>query len=204
MDDMAGFKVTIVESNLHELNLAAATYGPASEELRRRGFEILYESRTDVLTPFQSELFQKIVARAPKTIAPLLDPIVLAFAMHDASDISKTDYVWLDLEGDDEIANSAWVRRENQEEVISNAFRLLERNLEKYVLDTYDRRTRDDMVSVWEAQLNIKGCPVCGKNSLKREPLQLGKKRLRGWVCTNCSHHVMVQADVLDYLSSKD
>ena len=204
MDDMAGFKVTIVESNLHELNLTAATYGSASEELRRRGFEILYESRTNVLTPFQSELFQKIVTRAPKAIAPLLDPIVLAFAMHDAGDISKTDYVWLDLEGDDEIANSAWVRRENQEEVITIAFRLLERNLEKYILDTYDRRTRDDMVSVWEAQLNINGCPVCGKNSLKREPLQLGKKRLRGWVCTNCNHHVLVQSDVLDYLSSKD
>jgi len=202
MDDMASFKITIVESNLHDLNLTATTYGQASEELRRRGFEILYESRTNVLTSFQSELFKKIVARAPKTIAPLIDPIVLAFAMHDASDISNTDYIWLDLEGDDEIGNSGWVRRENQEEVITIAFRLLEKNLEKYVLDTYDRRTRDDMVSVWEAQLNINGCPVCGKNALRREPLQFGKKRLRGWVCTNCGHHVMVQADVLDYLFS--
>jgi len=204
MGDLAGFKVTIVESNLHDLSLAAATYEPVSEELRKRGFEILYESCTDILTTFESELFQKMVARAPKDIAPLLDPIVMAFAIHDASDLSKTDYVWLDLEGNNEIANSAWVRKENQEEVIAIAFRLLERNLEKYILDTYDRRTRDDMVSVWEAQLSISECPVCGKNSLKRAPLQLGKKRLRGWACANCNHHVMVQTDVLDFLLSKD
>ncbi len=204
MGDLDSFKVTIVESNLHDLDLTATTYGPVSEELRRRGFEILYESRTEILTVFESELFKKMVARAPKDIAPLLDPIIMAFAIHDASDLSKTDYVWLDLEGNSEIANSAWVRKENQEEVIAIAFCLLERNLEKYILDTYDRRTRDDMVSVWEAQLNIGGCPICGKNSLKRAPLQLGKKKLRGWTCTNCGHHVMVQTDVLDFLLSKD
>jgi len=204
MDNMADFKVTIVESNLHDLNLTADTYRAVSEELRRRGFEILYESRTNILTPFESELFQKTVARAPKTIAPLLDPIILAFAIHDASDLSKTDFVWLDLEGKDEISNSAWIRKENQEEVIKIAFRLLERNLEKYILDAYDRRTRDDMTCVWEAQLNIKECPVCGKDALKREPLLLDRKRLRGWACTNCSHRIMVQADVLDYLFLKD
>jgi len=204
MDDIANYRVTIVESNIHELNLKSGSYGSVSSELRRRGFEILFESRTNVLSPFQSELFKKMVARAPKAIAPLLDPIILAFAIHDASDLSGLDYVWLDLEGDEDIASSAWVRRENQEEVIAIAFRLLERNLEKYILDAYDRRTRDDLVSVWEAQLNINGCPVCGMNSLKREPLQLGQKRLRGWVCTNCGHRVMVQTDVLDYLVSKD
>ncbi|MEM2094072.1 MAG: hypothetical protein QXI32_02095 [Candidatus Bathyarchaeia archaeon] len=204
MVDIADFRVVIVESNLPELNIEAETYGSASNELRKLGFEILYESCTNILTPFQSQLFRRIVAKAPKSIAPLLDPIILGFAIHDASDLSNTDYVWLDLEGDEDIANSAWVRKNGQEEVIKIAFRLLERNLEKYILDAYDRRTRDDLVSVWEAQLNIDGCPVCGVKSLKREPLELNHKRLRGWLCTNCGHRVMVQNDVLRYLLERD
>jgi DNA-directed RNA polymerase subunit RPC12/RpoP len=203
MEEMRELRVTMVESSLHDFELLATNYGAAAEELRKQAFEILYESQTSVLTLFQQELYEKIISRAPKKIAALVDPIVLAFSIRDACDLSKADYVWLDLEGNDEIANSAWVRKENQEEIITIALRLLERNLEKYILDTYDRRTRNDMVSVWEAQLNINGCPVCGK-SLKRDPITLGGKKIRGWVCTNCGHHVLVQSDTIDYLLTKD
>jgi hypothetical protein len=204
MSDMGSLRVTIVETNLPELQLITTTYDQAAGELRSRGFEVIYESRTGVLTSLQRELYKKVVSEASKEIAVLLDPIIASFAIRDACDLSGIDYVWLDLEGDDEIGNSAWTRKgEGGQEIIRLATRLLERHLEKYIIDAYDRQTRDDMASVWDAQFKLQACPVCGGLSLKREPVVLNKRKLRAWVCSECGHHVMVQGDVLNFLMSK-
>jgi len=203
MSDMGALRVTMVESNLPELSLITTTYKDAAEELRGRSFEILYESRTSILTTFQKELYEKISVRISKEKAMFLDPIVLSFAIRDACDLSRADYVWLDLEGDDEIANSVWTRKESQEDIITLAIKLLRRHLEKYILDAYDRHTREDLASVWEAQFKLEACPVCGQPSLKREPILTNTHKLRSWVCTNCGHYIMVQSDVLEYLLSK-
>jgi len=201
MNEMGRLRVSMVETNLRELDLENKTYTEAFEALRSRGLEVLYESRTGVLTPFQRELYEKTVKRAPKEVSILLDPIVVAFAVHDACDLSSLDYAWLDLEGEDEIGNSAWAR-DAQEEILSLAMRLLRAHLEKYVLDAYDRQTREDMVRVWEAQLKLLACPVCGESSLERRPILTNKQMVRSWVCADCGHHVVVQADVLKYLQT--
>jgi len=203
MKEMGLLRVSMVESNLRELDLENKTYTEAFETLKGRGLEVLYESRTSVLTPFQRELYEKTVRRAPKKVTILLDPIVVAFAVHDACDLSGFDYAWLDLEGEDEIGNSAWARN-GQEEILSLAMRLLRKHLEKYVLDAYDRQTREDMVRVWEAQLKLLACPICGGSSLERRPILTNKQMIRSWVCADCDHHVVVQADVLKYLQTKD
>lgn len=192
-----------MESSLPELVLENKTYNEASEILRGLGLEVLYESRTSTLTPFQRELYENVVKKAPKKVAILLDPIVVAFAIHDACDLSGFDYAWLDLEGDDEIGNSAWVRG-GQGQIISLAVRLLRAHLEKYILDAYDRRTREDMESVWEAKLNLLACPVCGEASLERRPILTTNYTIRSWICTGCGHNVLVQADVLQYLRTND
>ena len=203
MKEMGILRVSMVESNLRELDLENKTYSEAFETLRSRGLEVLYESRTSVLTPFQRELYEKTIERAPKKVAILLDPIVAAFAIHDACDLSGLDYAWLDLEGEDEIGNSAWARG-GEEEIVNLAMRLLRTHLEKYVLDAYDRQTREDMMRVWEAQLKLLACPICGDSALERSPILMNKHMIRSWACTNCSHHVTVQADVLQYLQTND
>jgi len=203
MKEMGILRVSMVETNLRELDLESKPYTEAFETLRNLGLEVLYESRTSVLTPFQRELYEKTVKRAPKKVSVLLDPIVVAFAIHDACDFSGFDYAWLDLEGGDEIGNSAWARG-GQEEILNLAMRLMRRHLEKYVLDAYDRRTREDMIRVWEAQLKLLACPVCGESSLERRPILTNKHMIRSWTCTNCGHHVTVQADVLQYLQTND
>jgi ribosomal protein L37AE/L43A len=203
MKEMGILRVSMVESNIRELDLENKTYAEAFEILRSRGFEVLYESRTSVLTSFQRGLYEKVVKRAAKKLAILLDPIVVAFAVHDACDLSGHDYAWLDLEGDEEIGNSAWARG-GEEEIVGLALRLLRTHLEKYVLDAYDRQTREDMVRVWEAELKLLACPVCGESSLERRPIVTSKQIVRSWICTNCDHHVTVQADVLRYLQTND
>jgi len=203
MKEMGVLRVSMVESNLPVLDLEDKTYSEAFDTLRNRGLEVFYESRTSVLTPFQRELYEKTMMRMPRKVAVLLDPIVVAFAIHDACDFSVFDYAWLDLEGGDEIGNSAWARG-GQEEILNLAMKLVRRHLEKYVLDAYDRRTREDMIRVWEAQLNLLACPVCGGSSLERRPILTNKHMIRSWICTDCGHHVTVQADVLQYLQTND
>ncbi|MCJ7634353.1 60S ribosomal protein L37a, partial [Candidatus Bathyarchaeota archaeon] len=111
------------------------------------------------------------------------------------------DYAWLDLEGDDEVGNSAWSKG-SHEEIVDIAIKLLGKHLEKYILDAYDRHTREDMVRVWEAQLKLLACPICGESSLERKPIIINNTMIRSWVCTSCGYHVAVQTDVLKYLQS--
>ena len=60
------------------------------------------------------------------------------------------------------------------------------------------------MIRVWEAQLKLLACPICGDSSLDRKPIILNSNIVRSWVCLNCDYHVTVQADVLKYLSNND
>ena len=202
MKEMETLRVSMVETNLPKLDLENKAYAEASETLKSRGLEVLYESRTSDLTPNQRQLYQTVTAKAPKGLAILLDPIVVGFAVHDALDLSGLDYAWLDLEGDDEIGNSAWTR-EGGEKILVFAIELLKAHLEKYIIDAYDRQTREDMVSVWKAELRLLACPVCGESSLEREPILAGNHNIRSWACTSCGHHVIVQSDALQYLRRK-
>jgi len=199
MKEMGQLRVAMMESNLQEFDLENRTYDEAYETLSHRGFEILYENRTSVLTLFQRGLYEKAVKWAPKMLATFLDPIVIAFAVHDACDLSNRDYAWLDLEGDDEIAGSAWTRN-GENEVLSLAAQLLRKHLEKYLLDAYDRQTRDDMARVWDAELRLLACSVCGESSLDRKPILMDNHVIRSWVCSNCGQHVVVQSDLIKYL----
>ncbi|MCJ7771372.1 hypothetical protein MUP37_07360, partial [Candidatus Bathyarchaeota archaeon] len=169
MSEMGQLKVSMVESNLPELDLENKSYNLAFERLKDRGLEVLYESRTSVLTTLQREFYWKTVNQASNNIRIFLDPIVVAFAIHDACDLSDTDYAWLDLEGEDEVGNSAWTKG-GSERILDIAGVLLKKHLEKYILDAYDRHTREDMVRVWEAGLKILQCPICGESSLERKP----------------------------------
>jgi transposase-like protein len=92
--------------------------------------------------------------------------------------------------------------RGGHDSILSIAGGLLKKHLEKYILDAYDRHTREDMVRVWEAQLKILQCPICGEPSLKRKPIILNNNMIRSWVCSDCGYHVTVQTDVLNYLKN--
>ena len=201
MSDMANLKVAMMEtnpSNLRSLGLEGKGYGSALEVLRQNEFEVFYECRTSVLTKFQKELYEKVLSEVPKDLAIFLDPIIVSFALKDACDFSGVDYVWLDLEGEDEVGNSAWVRKEDQKKVLDLAIRFLERHLEKYIIDAYDRRTREDMVRIWEAQVKLQECPICGSSSLERRLIMTKKQKLRGWTCSSCGHHVILPSDALE------
>ena len=201
MKEMGLLRVSMVESNLPELDLENKIYKIAFESLKNHGFEVFYESRTSVLSPFQRELYGKTLNTVPKDISILVDPIIVAFAIHDACDISDFDYAWLDLEGENEVGNSAWTKG-GHEEIVEIAINLLGKHLEKYILDAYDRHTRQDMVRVWEAQLELLSCPICGGSSLERKRIIINNAMIRFWVCTSCGYHAAVQTDVLKYLQS--
>jgi hypothetical protein len=198
--EVEDLSISNVETNLSDLVLNGKQYKSAFNLLKEKGFEALYECQTTVLTNFQRELYEKILALAPKGLEVFLDPIILSFALRDACDISGSDYVWIDLEGGGEIGCSAWVKDEGREKVSKSAIRLLRNHLEKYIIDAYDRRAREDMIKLWDAQLKLQGCPVCGENSLDRRPVIFNKYMLRGWVCSDCGHHVILHSDALKYL----
>jgi hypothetical protein len=192
--------ISNVETNLSNLVLTGKHYKSAFNLLKEKGFEALYECQTTVLTNLQRELYKEILAKAPKGLEIFLDPIIISFALRDACDVSGSDYVWIDLEGGGEIGCGAWVKDEDREKVSKSAIRLLRTHLEKYIIDAYDRRAREDMIKLWEAQLNLKECPVCGRISLDRRPVIFNKYRLRSWVCSDCGHHVILHSDALKYL----
>lgn len=205
MSDMTGLKIVMIEmnsSNVKDLGLDGKSYGFASEVLRWNDFQVFYESRTSVLTQFQRELYELVLSTIPKELALLLDPIVVSFALKDACDYSGVDYVWIDLEDDDEVAGSAWVRKDDQKKVLDLAIKFLKRHLEKHILDAYDRRTREDMARVWEAQIMLEACPVCGSSSLERRLVVMKKQKLRDWTCTDCGNHVIIPSDVLEMVGN--
>lgn len=204
MTEMANFTVTIAETDsasLKDLGLEGKSYDSASQLLRQSEFEILYECRTSVLTQFQRELYEKFLHDIPKEMAMLLDPIIVSFALKDACDFSGVTYVWLDLDGNDELGNSAWVKREDQKKVLDSVVSLLERHLEKYIIDAYDRKTREDLARIWEAQVKLEACSVCGSSSLERRLIVTNGRKLRGWICHDCANHVIVPSDALEYLN---
>jgi len=70
------------------------------------------------------------------------------------------------------------------------------------LIDIYSRETREEMIRVWEAGLELEICSVCGETRLKRRLIIAGKNsRLRGWACTRCGNHVVIPSDTLNYLN---
>ena len=207
MNDMSNFKITMIETNrlnLRELDLEGKSYDFAIQVLKRDDLEIIYECCTSILTQFQRELYEKLLQEFPKELSIFLDPIIVSFALKDACDFSGVDYAWLDLDGEDEVGNSAWVSKEDQKKVIKNTFRFLEHHLEKYVIDAYDRRTREDLVSVWEAQVKLESCLICGSSSLERWLIVTNGHKLRCWSCSNRGHNVIVPCDTLESLNQAE
>lgn len=199
MDEMADLSVVMVETNLSDLTIGEKRYGDASTILKENSLEILYECRTSVLTEFQRELYGTITPKA-RDLTIFLDPIIISFALRDACDISGLDYVWLDLDGEEEIGCSAWVKGEDREVVRSLMHRLLKRHLDKYIIDAYDRRTRENMTRIWEAELKFHECAICGEASLDRQQIPSQNHHLRGWVCSNCGHHIILPTDILEHI----
>lgn len=196
-------KVSMVETRTVNLDLEDKSYGAASDLLKGHGLVVLYECGMKVLNDFQRDLYAKIMAKVPREITLFLDPIVLSFALRDSCDLSGVDYVWLDLEGNDDVGCSAWVKENDSNVIISLAVDLLKRHLDKYLIDAYDHGTREDMISVWTTGLGLQACPLCGTASPERRVIAVNKHKLRGWTCTSCSHHVILPSDILDYISGK-
>ena len=188
------------ETSIADLDLAGKRYDEVLNLLSYHELSVLYECCMSSLTDFQKGLYEKVIAKVPKEIALFSDPIAVSFALRDACDLSGVEYVWLDLEGDDDVGYSAWVREEDWDAVVRLAIDLLKRHLEKYLLDVYDRGTRNGIAGVWEAELPLQLCPVCGGASPERRVISANKRKFRGWTCTGCGHHVIVPSDALDYL----
>lgn len=203
MDNAEDLKISMFEASVADLALEGMSYSAASGVLKNRGLTILYECNTRVLTEFQRGLYKKMMANVPREIALFMDPIVLSFSLRDACDVSGVEYVWLDLEDDDEVGCSTWVKEKDGNTVVDEAVSLLRRHLEKYLIDAYDRLTREDIIKVWEAGLGLQECPVCGEASPERKVVSSDKHRFRAWTCKGCGHHVVVPSDALDYLKSR-
>jgi hypothetical protein len=193
----------MVETNLPGIALQGHSYDEASERLRELDFDVFYDCRTSILSPGQRGLYDVILSRIPNDLKVFLDPIIVSFVLRDACDISEADYVWLDLEEGEEVGCSAWLKRGDHDAVLAEAMYLLERHLEKYVIDAYDRRTRDDMLRVWEAQLDLQECVICGDASPRRRLLDVADHKLRGWRCSTCGHRTVLHSDVLTLLRER-
>jgi len=196
-------RISMVETNLPGFALQGHTYAEASERLRELDFEVFYECRTSTLSPGQRGLYDVILSQLRNDLTVFLDPIIVSFVLRDACDISDVDYVWLDLEEGEEVGCSAWLKRADQDSVLDEAMYLLERHLEKYVIDAYDRRTRDDMLRVWEAKLDLQECVICGNASPSRRLFDVADQKLRGWNCATCGHRTVLHSDVLIILKGR-
>ena len=199
--ELKDMKVAMSETNISDLDLDDKKYSAIPAILEDLGLLIIYECRVRALTTFQRGLYEKVLSKVPKEIALFTDSIIVSFALKDACDISGVDYVWLDLEGVDDVGCSAWVKEKDENAVISLSVNLLRRHIEKYLIDAYDRGTREDLVKVWEAGLGLQECPICGKASIDRRTISANNRKFRGWTCTGCGHHVIVPSDALDYFN---
>lgn len=200
MNSVEDLRVSMFETSIAGLDLEGKSYSVISDVLKKRGLTLLYGCRTRVLTEPQRSLYEKMLIEVPREIALFMDPIVVSLALRDACDVSGVDYVWLDLEGDDDVACSCWMMEKDRAVVMGLTIGLLRRHLEKYLIDTYDHVTREDMVKVWEAGLGLEQCPICGKASPERRVIAASKRKFRGWTCKDCGHHVVVPSDILEYL----
>jgi len=203
-DDFSQLIVAIVETSFPNLgsDLVGKTHDHASNVLSSRGLEVLYQSRTSSLDASQKELYEKVLSHVAKGLTIFLDPIIVSFALKDAFDFSTINYVWLDLEGKEDLGNSVWAEREGETEVLQLMNDFLKNHLEKYVIDAYDRSTREELTRIWEAKINLKECPICGKNSLARRLVKTKKQKLRGWTCSGCGHHVILPSDTLSFIKN--
>lgn len=201
--ELKDMKVAMSETNISDLDLDDKKYSAVSVILEDLGLLLMYECRVRALTTSQKGLYEKVLSKIPKEIALFVDSIVVSFALKDACDISGVDYVWLDLEGGDDVGCSAWVKEKDENAVINLSVNLLKRHIEKYLIDAYDRGTREDLAKVWEAGLGLQECPICGNASVDRRTISSNNRKFRGWTCSVCTHHVIVPSDALDYLSHK-
>ncbi len=199
--DFSNLSITVVETSIPNFgqDLVGKTLDHASSVVALRDLELLYEGRTSTLDSSQRELYEMVLSKVPKKLAIFLDPIIVSFALKDASDLSNVDYVWLDLEGGEDFGNSLWVKRGAEKEILRLMNDFLGNHLEKYVIDAYDRLTREDMTRIWEAQIDLKECPICGGSSFVRRFFKMNRQELRGWICSECEHHIILPSDTLDF-----
>ena len=203
-DSFSKLTIAIGETSVPNVgqNLVGKTLEQATDVFPGRGLELLYESRTSVLNESQRKLYEKIFEKVPSKLTIFVDPIIISFALKDACDRSSSEYIWLDLEGIDDLGNAVWTEKAQEEDILRLMSGFLRNHLEKYVIDAYDRLTREDMARVWEAQIDIKECPICGANPLARKLVKRNKNELRGWTCSKCRHHVIVPSDILEFIGN--
>jgi len=196
-------RIVMVESYPAELAVSLALQSKsltfAANILKTENFTPFYEFHTGVLTPTQRGFFEEIVSKAPRRLQVLLDPLIVSFAIRDACDLSGAEYVWLDLEENNDVGSSVWIREKDVERVQNVVFHLLESHIGKYVLDAYDRKTREDLERAWEAELKLLECQICGATVIERRhpPLKADGVWLRGWSCSNCGFQMILPSDVL-------
>lgn len=209
MGDDDKVKIVMVEVYPPELasslSLQFKSYTFATNVLKTEGFLPFYEFHTGILTTTQRGFFEEIVSRAPKKIRVLLDPLIISFAVRDACDISGVEYVWLDLEENDDVGSSAWVKEKDIEQVSQTTFHLVESHIGKYLLDAYDRKTREDLERAWQAELRLPECQVCGATVIERRkpPLKASGLTMRGWKCSNCGFQTLLPSDVLELVEKR-
>ena len=200
MDTTTDYKISMCEARIVDLDLDEMNYEKAADLIKKRDFTILYECFMKVLTKFQRDLYDKAMTKVPADLKLFSDPIVLSFALQDACDTSDVEYVWLDLEGENEVGCSVWVKEQDKNTIIQLARGLLQRHIEKYLLDAYDHVTREDLARVFEAGLGLQECLICGAPSPERGYIVVNKSKLRGWNCKHCKHRTILPSDALDYL----
>ena len=196
--------IAMVEASVPNVGetLVGKTLDEVADVMSSRGLELLYESRTGVLNASQRQLYERIMATVPSKLTIFMDPIILSFALKDACDRSSSEYIWLDLEGNDDLGNAVWTEKAQDAEILQLMNGFVRDHLEKYVIDAYDRLTREDMARVWEAQIDIEACPVCGVTPLSRRLVKRNNVELRGWICGACTHHMILPSDVLEFIEN--
>jgi hypothetical protein len=204
MGETRPLRVSLVESYpaefANDLGLAGKTLGEAAEILRSRRYDLFYQCRTSVLTESERASFTKVRSKMTGGLGVLLDPLTVSFAVKDACDVSGVSYIWLDLDGDGDAGNCAWIESKDHDHVLGLTIGFLERHLEKYVIDAYARSTRESMSRLWNAELEYSGCWLCGSSSMGRRLAKLKDHKLRTWVCPSCNFHVIAPDDILQLL----
>jgi hypothetical protein len=200
--DFSELTITMIETNIRDLekNLVGKKLSYASNSLSDRDLELLFQSSTSVLSTPQQKMYEIIVSNLPKNLMIFLDPIIVSFALKDACDSSNADFVWIDLEGSENVGNSVWVKREDEKEVLKLMQDFLKHHLEKYLVDAYDRWTREDLSGIWEAKIRLKECPICKGNPFDQKLIKINDQKLRGWICSACGHHTILPSDTLKFI----
>lgn len=209
MGDDDKVKIVMVESYPPEitssLSLQLKSYTFAENILKTEGFVPFYEFHTGILTSTQRGFFEEMVSRAPKKIKVFLDPLIVSFAVRDACDLSGVEYVWLDLEKNDDVGSSAWTKERAVEKLYQTTFHLIDYHIGKYLLDAYDRKTREDLERAWQAELRLPECQVCGATVIERKmpPMKVSGEIIRGWSCSNCGFQTLLPSDELELVEAR-